>query len=1008
MRIKVFIVGLAFSLSFIGQLIGQGYQVTGRVISGENREPLIGVNISVKGTSLGTITDSDGRYELNVPSPQEVLIFSYIGYRMEEISIDGRKVVDVVMAPQAIAGEDVVVIGYGTQQRKDVTSSISSLKESGFTQGTNTDLQSLLQARVPGVVVTSSNGDIGGEPLIRIRGGTSITASNNPMIVVDGVPIDNSSSLPEGVEYNGTRDNPLGMINPNDIASIDILKDASAAAIYGARGGNGVILITTKEGRADGKVSLTYNGYTSSSTVSKKLDLMTAKQYLDYADSLVTKIGDRDDDGFPDYTGPDNGGASTDWQDAVLRTARTQNHNISFSAGTPQTQYRVSLDYLDEQGIVLNSERKRYSARLNIRHKMLNDKLRLGLKVNPTFIKRNNTPYNQRAGYYGGVFTNVFKMNPTYPVYDSTGAYFEYPTTTIRNPVALLKEITDVSEDLRILFNATAEYEFMKGLSAKVNLGLDRSATTRSSYEPNSLPYAAAIGGRASVRENARQAVLFEPTLNYKLNMGESQLEAWAGYSFQEFTNSGFGTIAKDFVTDAWLYNNLGGGADFTDRPYSFKNANRLVSFLGRVNYNMAGKYLLSAALRREGSSRFGADRKWGLFPSVSLGWRLSEESFMQGIDILSDLKARLSYGVTGNQDIGNYRSLVVLGPGSNAVIGGQMLTGVSATQLANPDLQWETTTQSNFGVDFALLENRISGSVDLYKKTTRDLLLEFDVPQPAVVSTRLDNVGEVENKGIEFALSTVNISTDDFFWRTNFNFASNKNKVVSLGPDKDKYIITGDVGGAGLSGVQAQIIISGEQMGTFFGYKFYGFDSTGQEILIDPNVAGADTLGPLKDGRHILGYAQPKFTFGISNTMTYKKIDFSFFIQGVQGNKILNNTRLEYQRPSNPTNNINLFAETKDDVDNGLDPLAAVAYSDRFIEDGSFIRLQNLTVGYTFDTAQFKNLRLYLSADNLFILTKYKGYDPEVNTFTGYALGIDYTNYPKARTFTLGISVGL
>ena len=982
MRVKVYLVGLAVSLLCVGQVFAQEHRVTGQVISGENRASLHGVNIVVQGTDMGAITDTYGLYVLEDVSPQDVLVFSYIGYQVEEISIGGLGEINVVMTPQALSGEDVVVIGYGTQQRRDITSSIFSLKEGSFTQGAGSDAQALLQARVPGVVITSSNGDVGAAPVIRIRGGTSVNAGNGPMIVIDGVPVDHSSSMPDGIEISdGTRDSGLSMVNPNDIASIDVLKDASAAAIYGARGGNGVILITTKEGKP-GAVSMTYDTYTSTSTVANKLDLMNAAQYKAFAE----KVG----------ASPIMGDADTDWQDEVFRTAISQNHNLSFGGGTQLSRYRVSLNYLDEQGIVLNSERQRYTLRINVNHRMLDEKLRLGLKINPSYIKRNNTPYNQRAGYYGGVFTNICKMNPTLPVYNDDGSYYEYATTDKRNPVALLNEIDDISEVLRVFFNGTVEYEFIPGFTGKVNVGLDRSATSRGVYQPTILPYAATFGGRADVRNNDRQSVLFESTLNYRTDIGASKLEAWGGYTFQEFENGGFGAVSRNYVTDNWSYYNLGGGADYTEHPFSYRDKNRLISFLGRVNYNMADKFLVSTAIRYEGSSRFGADNKWGLFPSASFGLRLTE-----------DLKVRASYGVTGNQDIGNYRSLYVLGTGgSDAVIGDKTITGVGATQLANPDLKWEQTSQLNLGVDFGFNRDRISGSVDVYTKTTTDLLLEFDVPQPAVVATRLDNVGEVSNMGLELTLNTVNVSTTDLFWRTNFNFAMNRNEVVSLG-ERD-YIFTGDVGGKGLSGVYAQIIIPGQPMGTWFGYRHYGYAADGTEILIDPDVAGADTLGPLKDGRHILGNAQPDFTFGISNIINLKNIDFRFFIQGVYGFDILNNTRLEYQLPANFGESINMFVEAEDDVDAGMGSDVAATYTDRFIEDGSFIRLQNVTLGYTFGTEGIRNLRLYLSADNLLLLTKYKGYDPEVNTFTGQAIGMDYTNYPKARTISLGLSIGL
>jgi len=990
------------SLFLIGQAFGQGNRVSGRVISGEGREPLLGVNIVVKNTTRGTSTDQDGKFVLEGITAEDVLVFSYLGHRKQEVTIGNRQTLDVTLTPQAISGEEVVVIGYGTQQRKDITSAVSSLQDYAFNQGATTDPQNLLQARIPGVVVTQISGDVGAAPLIRIRGGTSVSAGNEPMIVIDGVPVSSASASPGGpgngdVIGDKSIDTPLSTLNPSDIASIDVLKDASSAAIYGARGGNGVILISTKKGRTGG-FSMTYDGYTSTASQSNKLNLMTAQEYRAFAQAQGVSI---------------EGNASTDWQDAVVRNAFSQNHNLSFSSGTEATQYLVSMNYLDEQGIVLGSERTRISGRLNLDHSMFENKLRLGVRFNPSFIKRQNTPYAQEGGFEGGVFSQVYKMIPTQPVILSNGKYFEYANTGIRNPVALAEKIDDETETMRLFVNATAEYDLLSSLTGKINLGLDRTNATRSIYQPNSLPYAATFGGRADNRSNENQNVLFEGTLNYRKNVSASQkLEAWAGYSFQEFEEQSFGATALGFVTDGWSFNNLAGGSDFSVRPYSYQAKNRLISFLGRANYNISDKYLLSAALRREGSSRFGDDNKWGMFPSASAGWRLSQESFLQNARSLSDLKLRVSYGITGNQDIGNYRSLLILGPGANAVIGDQVRTGVSPTQLANPDLKWEETSQLNIGVDFGLWNDRLSGTIDWYNKKTTDLLIEFTVPQPSVVSTRLDNVGEVTNKGIELSLNTVNISSGGFFWRTNFNFAKNTNEVVDLGGRN--FIVHGRVSGAGLSDIQAQIVIPGQPLGTFFGPKFLGFDAAGNEILsTDPNRPER-TSGPLKDGRQFLGSAQPDFTFGIANSLNYRNFDLRVFIQGVQGNEILNNTRMEYQRASNVKGGINFFQDAVDDVNAGLNPDATVHYSDRFIEDGSFIRLQNVTLGYTFPTGWLRNLRSlrgYISADNLFVITDYKGYDPEVNNialFNGvYALGIDYANYPRARTFTFGFNVG-
>jgi iron complex outermembrane receptor protein len=1014
MRAKLRTLALAVSLLLVGQLFAQEVTVTGTVISGENRDGLPGANIVVKGTDRGTTTDFDGNFTFDV-SPGEVLVFKFIGFQEKEISVGDNRMLKVTLTPEAISGEEVTVVGYGTQKRKDVTSSIATLAEHAFNKGVITDPQLLLQSRIPGVTVSSSGGDLGAAPLIRIRGGTSVTAGNEPMIVIDGVPVSNESSTPsfdpEGIgggtgtdnPAGGLRENALANINPSDIASIDVLKDASAAAIYGARGGNGVILITTKSGQVGGS-SLTYETYTSTSSQSKTYDLLNAQQYRAFAQQVGAATESMLD-------------ANTDWQDAINRTGLSHNHNISFSSGNEITQYLVSASYLDEEGIILGSDRQRISGRINVSHQALENKLRLGLRVNPSFTKRNNTPYRQTGGFRGGLFTNVLKYNPTLPVKQGDGAFYHFPNPDIRNPVAMAELIEDKSETMRIFMNATAEYDFFPGLTGKINLGLDRSDGTRGQYQPRSLPYAASFGGRADLAEQSRQNVLFETTFNYETNVSDNQnLDLTGAYTFQEFDYSIFGAAAQDFVTDAFSYNNLEGGADFSDRPYSFADDNRLISLLGRAIYSIDDKYLFNAAIRYEGSSRFGSGKKWGTFPSASIGWRLSQESFMQNMSALSDLKLRLSYGVTGNQDIGNFRSLLILGTGANGVFGDQVLTGVSPTQLPNPDLKWEETTQLNLGIDFGFNDNRISGSIDLYNKTTTDLLLEFAVPQPAVVETRIDNAGKVENKGIELSLNTINISSGELFWRTSFNFAKNNNEVVNLG--ERQFISAGRVSGAGLSGVDAQIYLPGQPVGTFFGPRFMGYDDDGEEILsTDPDVLATLTdKGPLGDGRFILGDAQPDYTFGISSTTTYKKWDLRFSIQGVQGFDLLNNTRLEYQRPSNVFNGINLFADALKDVEAGLDPNATVAYTDRFIEDASFVRLQNVTLGYTFSSdfvqsMRLRDMRIYLSADNLFLLTDYKGLDPEVNTFAegdAPSLGIDYTNYPRARTFTIGLSLGV
>nr|HQU73964.1 SusC/RagA family TonB-linked outer membrane protein [Calditrichia bacterium] len=822
------------------------------------------------------------------------------------------------------------------------------------------------------------------------------------MIVIDGVPVDNISATPQfdrddtGTDNpgSGLRDNPLASLNPSDIASIDILKDASAAAIYGARGGNGVILITTKNGQVGG-LTLNYDGSTSISSQSRYYDLLDASEYRSFADT-TSFVG---------------GSADTDWQKEITRDAVGQNHSISMSAGTVNTQYRFSASYLDEEGIVLGSSRQRVSGRLNLTHKMYDGKLRLNLRLNPSYTKRENAPYSQTGGFRGGMFTNVLKYNPTLPVNNGDGSYYHFPNPDVRNPVAMAELIIDESDLLRIFANMDAEYDIYPGFTAKVNLGMDRSSSNRGMYQPNSLPYAAAFGGRADLANNERDNILFETTLNYRSDLSENQnLEVWGGYSFQDYNASNFRVAALDFVSDGFTFNNLGAAADFASAlPSSGAFSNRLVSFLGRAVYSLNNRYLLNGGLRYEGSSRFGENYSWGLFPSVSAGWRLSQESFMAGIGTFDDLKLRLSWGVTGNQDItdGLFREL--LGPSGNAVIGGQVLTGIGLTQLANPDLKWEETSQVNFGIDFAMLDSKIAGSLDIYQKNTTDLLLDIPVPQPAPVETQVRNIGEVKNSGIEFSLNTINMTTSNFFWRSNFNIAANKNEVIQL-RGEDDFIITGPLSGAGLSSTNSQIVIAGQPLGTFFGPRFLGYDSQGNEILTTDAGRPEASQGPLGDGRFFLGDAQPAYTFGFSSTMVYKDFDFRFAIQGVQGLELLNNTRLEYQRPSNINSSANVFAEAVEDVANGLGRNATVNYSSRFIEDGSFVRLQNVTLGYTFDTQYLRSLRVYVSADNLFLLTDYSGLDPEVNTFSEGVptLGIDYTSYPRARTFSVGLNLGL
>ena len=985
--------------AFAAFVHAQELQVTGRVTEAESGLPLPGVNIAVEGTQTGTTSDLDGQYQITVPGPDASLVFSFVGFETQIIPVGGRSEINVSLSQSVSALEDVVVVGYGTQRRSDVTGSVASIDVEEANVGQITAPEDLIQGRVPGVNIVRNDGEPGAGMTVRIRGGTSITASNDPLYVIDGVPIDNASLQPGAntgtdATNSGPR-NPLGMLNPNDIESIDILKDASAAAIYGSRGANGVILITTKKGRA-GQVSVDYDGYVSSASMYRELDLLTASQYRAFVEDndLSNELGN----------------ANTNWQEAVTRTALSHNHSLAIGGGTENTTYRASVGYIDQEGIVLSTGMERLSGRINATHSSLNDRLRLNLNLTSAYVKDIKVANDETNGFTGGLFTNVLKFNPTLPVRNEDGTFVEYPTPSIRNPVAIAEQLDDDIKTTRTLGNLSADLDLLPGLTGRVNLGVDRGAARRFVYIPRSNPIGAPVGGVAAQGQLDRSSVLLETTLNYnKLFADRHNIQLLGGYSYQEFTAEEFTVTMRDFVTDAWRFNNLSGGGDNSIKPTSYREQSRLVSFFGRVNYDFAGKYLLTATIRQDGSTRFGADHKWGLFPSFSAAWRISEEPFLQGLQVLSELKLRAGYGVTGNQEIRNLRSLPTLAPdqGFIWVVGEDEteITGVAPNNFANPDLKWEETSTFNVGLDYGFSHGKFSGAIDFYVKDTDDLLIEFDVPQPAVVGTRLANVGSVRNTGIEFALDALAVDRRDLSLTVGAVFSSNKNEVIDLGGREE--IFTATVSGAGLSGVSAQVIREGEPLGSFYGPVFLGIENGEQQFKLDENGNRV---------REIIGNAQPDFSYGVHANMLFKNWDLGIFIRGEQGREVLNNTALEYTAKYLANTNVNFFQDAIDDgtsIENGI-----AVFSSRWVQDASFIRVDNVSLGYTFTNMipapaanYVRRARVYLAAQNLLVITPYEGYDPEVNTNAEQdgvpSLGVDYANYPRPRTFTLGVSLG-
>lgn len=969
--------------------MAQKRTVSGIVTDSKN-EPLIGVNVTIKNASTtGTITDIDGKYSLEIPSGNSVLVFSYIGYSTQEVKVNNRSVVDIVLKDDMQALEEVVVVGYGTMKKSDLTGSVSSITSDNFKLGTDLTPQQLMQGAFSGVNISQNSGKPGGSNTIRVRGGTSITASNDPLYVIDGVPISTSAGVNQSNIGSSTTDffdqepiNPLSNINPNDIESINILKDASATAIYGSRGANGVIMITTKKGKA-GMRQLDYSFNLGVSTVAKKLDVLTGDEYRKTVSELGLTLDDK--------------GQNTDWQDVIFRTAISQNHYVSFMSGSENTSYRASAGYSNQNGVMEGSGMKSANARMNINHKALNDKLKLNMNISYGETNSDQAPVSNTVGSEMGssMLYEAYVFNPTYPIYNEEGDYYDVPPYRV-NPASFSKELLDERATSQFLGNLTADWNFYKPFTLQVNAGYNKNTINRNSYISKSNLLGNGNNGYVTVQKLSDYSKLLETILKYNQSFGKHNIDAMVGYSWQYFYSEGQTTKAYGFLSDNFKWYSLA-AAQTVESVSSYAESNTLISMYGRINYNYADKYLLTATVRRDGSSRFGSGNKWGIFPSVAASWRISQEDFFQN-DIMSDLKLRASFGITGSQEIGNYNSLSTLGASTNGyLVGGEKITIVLPQQYTNPDLKWEQTAQTDIGIDFGFLNGKIRGSIDYYYKKTTDLLLSVAVPSPSLITTQIANVGTVTNQGIELDLSFDLMRTKNFAWDANLNLSHNKNEVVSLSNGQ----WTGDnmqvapCQGQGLSGTYAQLIMPGQPIGTFYGKRFIGV------------VDGVEQFA--NDGEpEVIGCAQPDLTFGLGTNLQYKNWTLSLNFRGSIGNDVYNCTANNLAYLSNlPGRNV-----LKEAVTSGVNRDQAKVYSSRFIEDGSFVRLDNLSLGYNFSLPKLyiSNARVFVSAQNLFVITGYSGADPEVNSEisrTGVApLGVDYLSYPKARTFSMGINL--
>ena len=969
-------------------------QVTMKVISGNvngaNGQPITGVTVLVKGTAIGITTDIDGKFKLSVPVESKKLVFSFVGMTTQEVDILDKTEVNVTLEDVSFAIDEIVAVGYGTQRKIDQTGATERLTSDKLNKSISTSPAEMMQGRVSGVNITQNSGEPGSGMTVRIRGSNSIRAGQEPLYVVDGIPLDNADITPNGGVAAGinetSKKNPISFLIPEDIESIDILKDASSTAIYGARGANGVVLITTKRGKK-GVGTINYDGYTGFSLIRRKMDLLTATEFRSYKKANVLPL--------PDL------GESNDWQDEIFNLGITQSHNLSFGGGSDRSTYQAALNYLNQEGIVRSTGIEKLNGKLRISQNAFDNRLNLIFGIIASHAEDFRVPISETGGFEGDVILSALKLNPTYPVRNVDGTFYQHSKIQ-RNPLAMIDLVNDNTKTDRVLGNFSAEYEIVKNLKYRLNFGLDRTIAERRVNQDQELSYMV-NKGEANINRITANNRLVENYFTYSLNIGQkSNFNFLAGHAYQNIRYSSSQLRVFGFeVQDVKYTNNLQYGKFSSAVAGSSAYERELQSFYGRTNYSYNNKYLFTVTGRYDGSSKFGKNRKYGFFPSAAFAWRASEEKFIDDLDLFTNLKFRIGWGLTGNQEIPDKISLLSVGttPSANGYFDGTLTPGVTFLRTPNPDIQWETTIQSNFGIDFGILKNKITGTIDIFHKQTRDVLLEVTAKAPAATQTQWQNVPDLKiiNNGLEIGLAAELIGRKDIVWSIGLNYAYIKNEVKDL---PVKMILTGAASGQGLTGTSVQAIRNGYPIGSFYGFRFEGFDQDGLSIY----KKGSDGL-PLKE---YLGSALPAFSYSFNSNVTFKSFDLSMFWYGTQGSKVYNNAANAIFVKGALENGSNV---TKAVLNSKESPTNPNAFSSRFVEDASFLRLSNVTIGYTLKRQILKSLsnpRLYLTGNNLLVFTKYTGFDPEVSVDASQngvpSLGMDYTAYPKATTFTMGI----
>ncbi len=981
---------------------GQQSQVSGTV-KDDKGEPVASATVSVKGKNVSTTTATNGSFTISAKA-NDVLEISAVSFATQEVRVTSASTYSITLASSSVALTDVVVVGYGRSSKRTISSAITSIKPEDLNRGAIGDVGQLLQGKVPGLNITAS-GDPNRPAAVILRGASTINSPQGPFYVIDGIP---------GADINA--------VAPDDIASMDILKDASATAIYGNRASNGVIMVTTKKGKK-GKLQTAYNGYVGFESVSSNLDLMDANQLRTYAQK----------NNFTP-TSNDDKGANTNWMKVVQKeSALSHNHNLSFSGGTDKSLYSASLNYLKKDGIMLQSSLERVVGRISVEHHALNDKLTLGLNMMSSNSKSSNTPLQNM------VFIQAVKYNPMSPVYNANGTFFENPNTTqYFNPVSIIKNAVDDTKYGSLQGNFTAEAKLPFNLTANVNLAYQRGTWLHGeyynryysqNYSTGSFYVNGDPGGGRGLRNFYSNGLAYrgyyqsssktlESYLTWAKKFGAHNIKAVLGYSWQKNTNNeGLQASQTNFVNDYTGYNNFGLGnyqtingfaVDFGGSAYEETN---FISDFFRVNYDFNEKILIQASVRRDGSSVFGKNKEWGYFPAASVAWRISEENFMKNIAFINDLKLRVSYGQTGNAfGLGAYTAQRLYNKSGTYYSSGTFESAFRSSQGANPDLQWEVTSTKNIGLDYGVLRGKVSGSIDLYEKITTDMIFGYNVAQSIDPSGFMYlNVGKIRNRGIEFSVNVNAVSEKNFSWNTGLNLATNQNVILDLkgaeqfGVNADSTYYT-RIDGTGTTGSSLQIMAVGGPLGQFYSFQYTGKDATGRSLFL--TRAKTETTNPTTvTDYHPLGSPHAKLMFGWNNNFRYKNFDLNFFVRGVLGNKIFNATRAELSYVAT-AGQINISSYAVDD--SRLDARNN-HFSSRYVEDGSYLRFDNATLGYRFNIKNqyISMLRVYGTVNNLFVITKYKGIDPEINQ-GGASLGVDYNSfYPKTRTILFGVSVG-